>query len=253
VLWDTDAASTDTIEKLMTLLRNRYSGARQSDKYRMEVRLLRRRPGESLSSLHQDIRRLMALAYPTLQPDARESIACNHHIDALDDADFGLKVRERAPSSLDDALRVSLQLEALMKDATRTRRDQSTKPKVRGANEAEDNEQLSARLNRLEGDMSRCLKELMRLNVASSQGAKKVETHPVVDDRKTKPRAPEPRTQRGSRRGKLVCWGGGNEGHVQRNCPHPKPHPSSETHQTPSNVAMRGCKGPCVSRHEIGW
>ena len=33
----------------------------------------RRRPGESLSSLHQDIRRLMALAYPTLQPDARES------------------------------------------------------------------------------------------------------------------------------------------------------------------------------------
>ena len=53
VLWDTDAASTDTIEKLMTLLRNRFSGARQSDKYRMEVRLRRRRPGESLSSLHQ--------------------------------------------------------------------------------------------------------------------------------------------------------------------------------------------------------
>ena len=61
----------------MTLLRNRYSGARQSDKYRMEVRLRRRRPGESLSSLHQDIRRLMALA--------RESIACDHYIDALDD------------------------------------------------------------------------------------------------------------------------------------------------------------------------
>ena len=66
-----------------------------------------------------------------------------------------------------------------MKDATRTRRDQSTKPKVRSANEAEeDNEQLSARLNRLEGDMSRCLKELMRLNGASSQDAKKAEAHP---------------------------------------------------------------------------
>ena len=87
----------------------------------------------------------MALAYPTLQPDARESIACDHYNDALDDADFGLKVRERAATSLDDALRVSLQLEAWMKDATRTRREQSTKPK-----EAEDNKQLSARLNRLE-------------------------------------------------------------------------------------------------------
>ena len=100
----------------------------------------------------------MALAYPTLQPDARESIACDHYIDALDDADFDLKVRERAPTSLDDALRISLQLEAWMKDATRTRREQSTKPKVRGANEAEDDyEQLNARQNRLEGDMSRCL------------------------------------------------------------------------------------------------
>ena len=62
VLWDTDVAATDTIEKLTTLLRNRYSGNRQTDKYRMELRLRRRRHGESLSSLHQDIRRLMALA-----------------------------------------------------------------------------------------------------------------------------------------------------------------------------------------------
>ena len=91
VLWDTDAASTDTIEKLMTLLRNRHSGARQSDKYRMEVRLRRCRQGESLSSLHQDPRRLIALANQTLRPD--ESIACSHYIDAMEDADFGRKVR----------------------------------------------------------------------------------------------------------------------------------------------------------------
>ena len=182
--------------------------------------------GEPLSSLHRDIRRLTALAYLTLQPNARESIACDHYIDALDDADFGLKVRERAPTLLDDALRVSLQLEAWMKDATRTRREQSTKPKVRGANEAvDDNEQLNARLDRLEGDMSRCLKELMHLNGASLQGAEKVDAHPVVGDRKAKPMALEPGTQRGSRRGKLVCWGCGQEGHVQRNCPLPKTAP----------------------------
>jgi len=47
VLWDTDAASTDTIEKPMRLLGNRYSGARQSDKYWMEVHLRRHRPGET--------------------------------------------------------------------------------------------------------------------------------------------------------------------------------------------------------------
>ena len=44
----------------------------------------------SLSTLHQDIRRFMALAHPTLQQEAREAIACDYFIDALDDADFAL-------------------------------------------------------------------------------------------------------------------------------------------------------------------
>jgi len=100
----------------------------------------------------------MALAYPMSQPDVHEFIACDQYIDDLD-TDFCPKVRERAPTSLDDALRVSLQLEAWMKDATLTHREQSTKPNVRRANEAEDNnEQLNARLNRPEGDTSRCHK-----------------------------------------------------------------------------------------------
>ena len=78
----------------------------------MELRLWRRRAGESLSALHQDIRRLMALAHPKLQEEAREAIACDYFVDALDDAEFALKVRERAPPTLDEALRVALQLEA---------------------------------------------------------------------------------------------------------------------------------------------
>ena len=110
ILWDSDAVATDTLAKLIALLRGRYSGSRQADKYRMELRLRKRRNGESLSTLHQDIRKLMALAHPKLAQEARESIACNYYVDALDDPDFALKVRERAPTSLDEALRVSLQL-----------------------------------------------------------------------------------------------------------------------------------------------
>ena len=75
ILWDTDAAAIDTIEKMTTLLRNRYSGSRQSDKYQMELRLRRRRNRESLLSLPQDISRLLTLAHPMLQHDARETIA----------------------------------------------------------------------------------------------------------------------------------------------------------------------------------
>lgn len=76
----------------------------------------------------------MALAYPTLQQKARKAIACDYFIDAMEDADFALKIRERAPPTLDEALRVALQLEAWMKDARRSHIDEATrlKPKVRG-------------------------------------------------------------------------------------------------------------------------
>ena len=85
----------------------------------MEVRLRKRKTGESISSLHQDIKRLMALAFPDLPSTTRDVIGCDYFIDSLDDRDFALKVRERNPSSLDDALRIALQLEAWIKDASR--------------------------------------------------------------------------------------------------------------------------------------
>ena len=82
-----------------------------ADKYRIEVRNRRRKPGEPLRNLYSDIRRLIALAFPRLDPYHRETIACDYFIDALADPDFALKVRERAPANLDDALRIALPLE----------------------------------------------------------------------------------------------------------------------------------------------
>ena len=125
----------------------------------MELRLRRWRDGESLSVLHQDIRRLMALAHPSLPQEARESIACDYYIDGLDDPDFALKVRERAPATLDKALRVSLQLEAWSKDARRARNDDSyrAKTKVRGSNSTTDDVPAAVedRLAKFESDIQR--------------------------------------------------------------------------------------------------
>jgi len=54
----------------------------------------------------------MALAYPILQRDARESIACDCFLDALDDPDLALKIREKAPADLDEELTTAMRLEA---------------------------------------------------------------------------------------------------------------------------------------------
>jgi len=106
VLWDTDATAVNTVERLTILLRNPFSGTCQAEKYKMELGIRRRRPCESIVTLHQDIRRLMALAHPTLSSEGRETFACDYLIDAMDDMELALKVRERTPTSLDDALRI---------------------------------------------------------------------------------------------------------------------------------------------------
>jgi len=134
VLWDSDPTSVNTLSKLVQLLKARFGGSRQADKHRMELRLRRRKSGETLTVLHRDIRRLMALAHPSLTETAREEIACDYFVDALDNPDFALKVHERAPSTLDDALRVALQLEAWTKDAQRkTEERERHKLKTRGS------------------------------------------------------------------------------------------------------------------------
>jgi len=54
VLWDSDRKSVDTLKKLLNILRCRYSESRQADKYRMELRLRRRRSAETLSKMYVD-------------------------------------------------------------------------------------------------------------------------------------------------------------------------------------------------------
>ena len=109
---------------MVDILRSRYSGERQAEKYRAELQISRRKSAESLSDLHQDIRRLMALAYPKLAADAREEIVCDHFTNALNDAEFALKVKERAPMSLDEALRIALRLDAWQKSIQMPKNDE---------------------------------------------------------------------------------------------------------------------------------
>ena len=116
VLWDYSAETTASLSKMIKLLKERFGEDNQFDKYRLELKSRRRRPNETLRNLQSDIRRLAALALPQLDHRAREMMACDYFIDALDDPDFALKVRERFPKDLDAALRVALQLEVWSKD-----------------------------------------------------------------------------------------------------------------------------------------
>jgi len=66
VLWDYNQTEVNSAAKLIRKLRHRFGGTSQPEKYRMEAKCRRRKPGESLQHLHSDIRCLTALAFPKL-------------------------------------------------------------------------------------------------------------------------------------------------------------------------------------------
>ena len=116
-LWDQSPDSTNSLEKLWKLLCDRFGNENLIEKHRTELRTRRRKSGESLSVLCQDIRRLLILSYPGPTSSAHEAIAKDSFIDALD-VDLSMKVRERDPTSLDEALRIAMRLEAIHQAAT---------------------------------------------------------------------------------------------------------------------------------------
>jgi len=135
ILWDYDKDVTSSLSGLTKVLSSCYRGKSFTEKRQIELRNWRRGPDESTSNLHVDIRRLAALVFPGVECKARETIECDHFLDALADPELALKTRERQPSDLDSVLRIALQLKVWTADTTRlkgaTKSDRSEPRRVR--------------------------------------------------------------------------------------------------------------------------
>jgi len=75
----------------------------------------------------------MALAHPTLKQEAREAIACDYFVDAMDDPDFALKICERAPPIIIIIMKFisdRMSIEKQYKAVTRNTNTQHTHTKI---------------------------------------------------------------------------------------------------------------------------
>jgi len=113
LLWDSGRRSTLTYHELREKLQRRFGSDDQQEKFQAELRARRRRRGEPLAELYQDVRRLMTLAYPgESNSSICEQIAKDYFIASLADRDLELKIREREPRDLETAFRHAVRLEA---------------------------------------------------------------------------------------------------------------------------------------------
>ena len=111
VLWD--AGTQSSVSEVIALLRSRFGNENQAERYRAELKARRRKKDESLQTVYQDIRRLMALAFPGETGSMSEVVARDAFLEALGDQAMRLRVLESSPSTLDAALTMASRLEAL--------------------------------------------------------------------------------------------------------------------------------------------
>ena len=108
LLWDSDQL---TFDELVDKLRKRFGAKGMEERFQTELRCRRRKNGESIQELAQDIRRLLLLSYPREQSMVVEHLGRDAFLTALDDQDFELKIRERDPENLDAAVKLALRFE----------------------------------------------------------------------------------------------------------------------------------------------
>ena len=112
ILWDMGAEGVKTSKDLIRQLETRYGSANQTALYRTQLKYRRRQKGETLGDLVNDVRRLIILAYPGPSSTMRETFACEAFLEALNDKDLALKIREKEPSTLEQACQMAMRLEA---------------------------------------------------------------------------------------------------------------------------------------------
>ncbi|XP_062579100.1 uncharacterized protein LOC134241021 [Saccostrea cucullata] len=159
---------------LVNALEERFAPSNQNDLYRTQLRERRQRATETLPELGQSIRRLTSLAYPTAPRDVQETLTKEQFIDALQDADMRLRIKQARPLNLNDAIRHAVELEAFVKSdrkmfekQTHLRPMQSEKTE---GNKKDRSDQISTSiLVELKDEIRKLLKEVNDMKTKNSQ------------------------------------------------------------------------------------
>ena len=110
ILWD--AGPQTSSETVIRLLRTRFGNEHQAERFRAELRVRRRKKDETLQALYNDICRLLALAYPGPANATSTIVGRDAFIDSLGNQHLRVRILEREPRNIEEALNVASRLEA---------------------------------------------------------------------------------------------------------------------------------------------
>ena len=152
MLCDLQSDSTVSYNKLRAIPVQVCASRGQAEVYRSQFKMLRRQKGESLTDHAQDIRRLMAMAFPGPADSTTDMVTRDVFIEALADQDVVIQIQVQRPADLNSAVQVAHQMKAVMKSLTR----KSCKP-VRAVVQGTRNPRVEAELRDLKAGQKHLL------------------------------------------------------------------------------------------------
>lgn len=187
-------------KKLAEALNQRFGVEHQEEAFRAQFRTRARRPQEPLAELAQDIERLAFLAYPSAPAEFRGILIRDQFIDALDDTELKISIRQTRPPALKDALSCALEMESIRRSVkpADTAGGGTSGFKTRVANTGTENTSHESILHQIVQTLERI--ERRQRSTGERTGS--------ADEGSGGDR----------RRRDMSCWNCGRRGHLQRNC-----------------------------------
>ncbi|CAH1777040.1 unnamed protein product [Owenia fusiformis] len=105
-------------EKIIEALNMRFDPPHQAGNFRDKLHDRIRKPKESVTELAHDIRRLVKKAYPEANAQIREVMAIDSFRKALNDVNFEWAVKNKDPTTLNEALQIALKYDTFHANRT---------------------------------------------------------------------------------------------------------------------------------------
>ena len=108
-----DLSEEATEEELICALQNRFGTRDQHERFCAELRVRRRRPGETIQALHQDVKRLLRLGYPGNTGPLYDQLSRDCLLETLGDEELRASILEKGAKNLEDVLHHVIRIEAI--------------------------------------------------------------------------------------------------------------------------------------------
>ena len=115
VLWDWQSEGAVSYRDLRATLVQLYESEGQAEVFHVQLELVRRKKGESLTDLAMEIRRLMVMAFSDPTDRTTEIVARYVFLHALGDPELTFQIHTQRPRDLDSVVQIAQYMEAVMR------------------------------------------------------------------------------------------------------------------------------------------